>query len=404
MRKPPENRWVRLLVLYTVASLIESMFWSQINAFTPLYLPRLGVAQRDVAAWTGAIVAVSSAIGIPLLPLWGALADRFSRQPIIVRSFVAHLLAGITCVLAGNVWVFLIGRAVMAFSLGNSGLMMTTISERAPRHRGALAFSIFNGAGPIGAFLGPLAGGPIVDRLGFPALLGIDATLMLVVILALTFGYRDEYRGRSTESILAMAIGSLGIITRSGRLRTLFPALFLLFAGWMLAFVYVPLVVTSLYTGSDPGTAVGVVVGAGGLATVVLSPVVGLLADRYGQWRILYAGGITATILWPLPALAHELVPFAISFALLNGVVSSVFALSFSVLAASAPERVRARVMSFAYLPVNVGFAVGPALGSVITSVSLSAVFPAAAVLTLVGLVALVISERQPVTDTPATA
>ncbi|HZY46055.1 MAG TPA: MFS transporter, partial [Anaerolineae bacterium] len=105
------DSWVWLLGLYSAASFIEAAFWGQMGSFTPLYLPKLGIAPADVKSWTGIIVAISGLVGLPFLPLWGALADRYSRQPIIVRSFVAHLIAGIISILAGNVWVFLLGRS-----------------------------------------------------------------------------------------------------------------------------------------------------------------------------------------------------------------------------------------------------------------------------------------------------
>jgi hypothetical protein len=50
--------------------------------------------------------------------------------------------------------------------------------------------------------------------------------------------------------------------------------------------------------------------------------------------------------------------------------------------------------MSFAYLPVNLGFFLGPAIGSLVTRTSLFAVFPTAAVLTLGGLGLLVVAYR----------
>jgi hypothetical protein len=53
--------------------------------------------------------------------------------------------------------------------------------------------------------------------------------------------------------------------------------------------------------------------------------------------------------------------------------------------------------MTFAYLPANIGFVVGPAIGSVIASVDVFLVFPAAALLTLLGLVAVILAWRQPI-------
>lgn len=391
------NSWIWLLVLYSLAGFIETVFWGQMGAFTPLYLPKLGIAPEDVRFWVGAIGAFTSAVGIPFLPFWGALADRYSRKPIIIRSFFAHLFAGIFTVLAGNIWVFILGRAMSSFALGNSGLMMTTLSERTPRQRMGLAFSIMNAAPPIGAFVGPLVGGPIVDRFGFQTLIAFDVGLMLMVILALAFGYRDNFVGSQRGPLLQMAIDSVRLILASPRLRTLFPALFLLFAGWMLAFTYVPLAIMSLYQGPEPGTTVGLVLGAGGVLTLFLSPMIGALADRFGHWRVLFMGSLVAVLLWPLPAFAPNLVFFGIAWALLNSVVSSVFAISFSVLAESAPGEVRGRVMSFAYLPVNVGGLVGPAIGSLIAVSSVMNVFPVAAILTAFGILAMFLASKRPI-------
>ncbi|HKP51679.1 MAG TPA: MFS transporter [Chloroflexia bacterium] len=395
--------WVWLLTLFTVASFIEVIFWSQVQAFTPLYLRSLGVADADRDSWTGVIAAVSSAIGIPFLPFWGALADRYARQPIIVRSFVAHMLTGVLVILSPNIWVFLVARAIQSLSLGNSGLMMTTLSERMPANRLGLGFGVLNGAAPLGLFIGPLIGGPIVDGWGFSVLLIVDVALLLAVILTLTFGYRDGFKGTDRGSLLRMAWASIGIIAKSSRLRLLFPALFLLFAGWMLAFTYVPLVIERLYHGDEAvlATTIGLVAGSGGLATLFISPLLGALGDRFGHWRVLFTAAAVSVVLWPWPMLANDLGTFTLFWAVISGLSSAIFALSFTVLSSSTPSEVRGRVMTFSYLPVNVGYAVGPAIGSIITPWNIFAVFPAAAVITAMGIAALAVATRQSV-DTVA--
>ncbi|HEV2235463.1 MAG TPA: MFS transporter [Ktedonobacterales bacterium] len=389
--------WVWLVFVFSVASFIETIFWGIMGAFTPLYLTHLGVPAGAVPFWTGATVAISSAVGLPFLPFWGALADRYARKPVIVRSFVAHVVAGALALVAGNVWVFILARGVMSLALGNSGLMLTTLGDRVPARRMGLAFSIMNSSAPVGAFVGPLLGGPIVDAYGFPALVAVNMALLALVVLGLTFGYRDSYRGTDRRPVSALAMESVGIIARSPRLRTLFPALFLLFAGWMMAFTYLPLAIQSLYHGDRPGTAVGAVIGGAGLAALALGPLMGWLADRFGHWRVLFAGGLVSLVLWPLPALTHDLVPFGVAWGALNGVVAGVFAISFSVLAASAAPSVRGRVMAFAYLPVNVGYMLGPALGGFVIRFGLFAVFPVAALITALGLAALRAAEKRPV-------
>jgi DHA1 family multidrug resistance protein-like MFS transporter len=389
--------WIRLLILMTFASLAETVFYSQLLAFTPLYLPSLGVSDPDrILVLVGLITAASNGVGIPFLPFWGALADRYARKPIILRSFIVLLLTALLAFFTKNLWVFFLARSLTGFALGNSGLMMTTLAEKVPANRIGLAFSIMNSAAPIGAFLGPLSGGWIFDLYGFRALLAINALTLVIVILLLSFGYDDKYTSSANahDSILHMAWESLQLIWQSRRLRALFPSLFLLFGGWMLAFTYIPLVVGELYQGIDQGTITGVVIGASGLTTLILAPTLGALSDRYGSWRILFIGSIVALLLWPIPFWIRDLLPFAVLWSVLNGVVSAVFALSFTVLSSSTETAIRGRVMSFAYMPVNVGFMVGAAVGSRITQSSLFNIFPAAALFTLFGLLLLWVASR----------
>jgi predicted MFS family arabinose efflux permease len=76
-------------------------------------------------------------------------------------------------------------------------------------------------------------------------------------------------------------------------------------------------------------------------------------------------------------------------------VASGVFAVSFSVLSSSAALQIRGRVMSFAYVPVNVGFLVGAALGTLVTARDVFVIFPITAAVTALGTVALVIASRR---------
>jgi DHA1 family multidrug resistance protein-like MFS transporter len=394
-----QGSWVWLLVLFTAGAFFETVFYGQLTAFTPLYLPYIGVQPDQVARWIGIIAAVSGILGLPFLPFWGALADRFSRKPIIIRSFVLHLIAGVASILAGNIWVFLLARSISSLSLGNSGLMMTTLSERAPANRHGLAFSIMNSASQIGGFIGPLVGGPIVDRWGFRTLIGIDTILMLAVVLSLTFGYHDLFKSKVNQPILQMAGDSLHILMNSARLKALFPALFFLFAGSMLARTYVPLAISNIYPVQDINTIIGFILGAGGFLAIFVSPGMGALADKYGHWKLLFIGAIVEIFLWPLPAFTHNLFTFGAAWALISGIGAGVFSISFTVLSNSTTSEVRGRVMSFAYLPVNVGSIIGPAIGAVISHGNVLAIFPAAAVLTAVGVGLLVAAWRLPVSN-----
>jgi len=78
-----------MLTLFTIASFIEVIAYGQLSAFTPLHLPKIGVAPEDVPVAVGLISAGVNVIGLLFLPFWGVLADRFGRKPLIIRSFAA---------------------------------------------------------------------------------------------------------------------------------------------------------------------------------------------------------------------------------------------------------------------------------------------------------------------------
>jgi len=110
---------------------------------------------------------------------------------------------------------------------------------------------------------------------------------------------------------------------------------------------------------------------------------------------VLLIGSGLAVFLWPLPGLVVGLLAFGTAWAAINGLTSGVFSISFNVLSSSTSSEVRGRVMSFAYLPVNVGIILGPSIGSLVTRSSVFAVFPTAAVLTAFGVGLLVIAKNR---------
>jgi len=385
-----------MLTLFTLASFIEVIAYGQLAAFTPLHLPKIGVAQEDVPAAVGLIAVSVNVIGLLFLPFWGVLADRFGRKPLIIRSFAATGAGLAVAAVARNVWFFTLGRGLNSLNLGNSGLMMTTLQESTPATRLGFAFGVVNGAGPLGAFIGPLIGGPIVDRYGFNVVLAIDAALLAAVVIGLAVGYRDGFvPSREHPPVLRAAVGGLRIIWSSPRLRALFPALLVLFAGWLLTFTYLPLVVQRIHGDDGLGTAVGIALGGSGLITLIASPAIGAIADRYGHWRVLFIAALVDGILWLLPWFAREYWPFVAAFALVSGIGSGVFSLSFNVLASSATDTARARVMTFAYLPLNLAFIAGPGIGALIASRDIFLIFPAAMLFTLAGVAALAYAARR---------
>ena len=69
------NSWVVLLLVFTLAGVVESQACGHLNAFRPLYLQQLGVPAPNIPTWTGVLAALGFVIGLPLLPFWGVWTE-----------------------------------------------------------------------------------------------------------------------------------------------------------------------------------------------------------------------------------------------------------------------------------------------------------------------------------------
>ena len=59
-----------MTIIFAIAGFFEVATYGQVTAFTPLYLPRLGIEVVAVAFWVGAITSFSNVAGLPFLPFW----------------------------------------------------------------------------------------------------------------------------------------------------------------------------------------------------------------------------------------------------------------------------------------------------------------------------------------------
>ncbi len=66
--------------------MVEGLGVSQIFALVPTYLRDMGVPEADRLAFVGLFSALIFVVGMPLVPLWGVWADKYSRKAVIVRS------------------------------------------------------------------------------------------------------------------------------------------------------------------------------------------------------------------------------------------------------------------------------------------------------------------------------
>ena len=154
---------------------------------TDLYLPGLPLLARELAAPMAAVQLTMSALilafGLSQL-VWGPLADRFGRRPVLLSSLSLLVLASVGATLASQIGWLIFWRAAqgatMAAAVVCSRAMVRDLYEP---HQGAHVMSLgLSGLGVL-AIGSPLLGGLLAMALGWRSALAAVACFAAVVLL-----------------------------------------------------------------------------------------------------------------------------------------------------------------------------------------------------------------------------
>jgi MFS family permease len=400
--------WRRVLLVFWITSLVEGLGVSQVFAFLPSMLRALGVPNDDRAAFVGLFSALIFVVGMPLVPLWGVWADRYSRKAVVARSALVEAVVFACVALSREPWQLAVSLLLIGFQLGNTGVMLGAIRDVAPTRRIGTIIAIFGVAGPIGFALGPFLGGVLIDGLGWSLseVFWLSGALSVGTAALVWFG-AEEVRPAvvPTGRVLALAYGAVRSVLTDHTVRRIFLIYGVAFLANQMSRPYQPLIVEEI-VGSGPGlaSAIAVAVGLASLGGALVSPIGGWISDRVGFRSVLLTalvvGGL-ALVAIPavatLPPLAASVFVFAASNALVGAMV-------FSLLATEVPVERRSQTLNLVYLPLYAAGIIGPIVGGALASrFGPQAPFLAGATVFLVGAVVVALRVRpRPAAVVPA--
>ena len=357
-RKP--ETWQRLTALFVIASFVETIGFGHFFAFLPILVRHLGVTGESVAPTVGILSTVALVLGMPLVPFWGAWADRYSRKAIIVRSAVVEAILWLMLAMANQIWEVFLLVPLAGLALGNTGVMLAEITDRTPRQRLGFAMSLVGTAAPLGVSLGPGFGGLLADSFGVQSLFLLDAFLTAVVVVLLMALYHElPDRPRATVSVMTLVRRSLSAVIRTPVARAVFAAYFFLLLGQRVVFPYLAIWVESINGPAMLATAVGFVAGAYGIAASIGSPLAGRLGDRIGYRRVFGAAIVLVAACFVGTWFLRDLLPFGVVYAAYGVGFATASSMLYTILATGLPADVRSPILNLALVPLYVSGILG---------------------------------------------
>ena len=311
--------WQKNLATIFAAELLAIMAFTFVDPLMPLYIQQVGgFITKQAAFWSGV---AAGGLGVALFsasPLWGLVADRIGRKPMVLRAMFGGALIVTLMGFAPNIY-FLIGlRWCQGLVTGTMAASSALATAMTPRNRISFAIGLITVAVFGGSSLGPLLGGVVADYLGYRATFYVSGGLLLLGGLIILLGVREKFErpargeGVSLRNMLRLA--------GSKEMLPLLIALCLLGIGPAMVSPLISLLVKELNPEGQAATAAGLTFSLMGVAAAISSVVSGRLGERISLRKIMIISCL-GTGLFYLPPMWAGSVGQLLTFLALTGLL-----------------------------------------------------------------------------------
>lgn len=359
-----------------------------------------------------------------LTPIFGRLGDMMGKRRILIVVLSLLLVGTLLAALAPNLGVLIVGRALQGAAGAVMPLSIGIVRDELPHERVSVTIGLLSAIFGIGAGVGIVAAGPIVQALNWHWLFWLPLVLIVIALLGAIFGIPESpvrKPGRLDllgTFVLAVSLVSLLLAISEGETwgwgskKTI--GLLVLGAVALVAFVFVELrvkeplidvrlfkirgvwtahvvalvfgfvmfgtfilVPTLLQLPTVVGYGFGKTVSEAGLfllptviAMVILGPVAGILIRKIGPKLPMLLGGIFVTAAFVLPAISHgELWQILVSGILTGAGIGLALASTANAIIESVPATQTGEAISANTIARTIGSSIGTAvIAALITS------------------------------------
>jgi DHA1 family multidrug resistance protein-like MFS transporter len=360
--------WRRNLYAVAIAQFIALGGGNLVFPFMPFYVRDLGVTDEgQVALWSGLLGTATGAMLFVFSPIWGSLADRVGRKPILLRAYVGAMVTMTLQGLVQDVWQLALLRALQGVFVGTIPAATALVAAGTPRERIAYALGLLQMALFSSQFAGPLAGGVLAASIGIrPTFLATGGFYLVSFLLVLTVV--EERFQRPTAEERGTFLGNLRIVLDMRPLLLLIGLVFFLNGGPAFVRPLVPLMIDSFHVDGSPETYAGIAFAAMALTSALAALSSSRVSSRVGYRNALALATLGAGAAY-LPVTAASNVPSMIALLAVVGLFSgAMMPTANALIDAWAPPGRQASAFGLAGSALALAFAVAPLSGGAVAS------------------------------------
>jgi multidrug resistance protein len=295
------------LFLMALTIFIDFAGFGIILPLLPFWAERLRAGPVGV----GLVLTIYALAQFLFTPVLGILSDRYGRRPIIFAALLIEALSLALSALAGSLPILLVARFIGGLGASNIGSAQAVVADVTPAEGRARGMGLIGAAIGLGFVVGPALGGALAP-LGTAVPFWVTMLVALAnALLVLRFLPETRWRG-TTRAPASPAAHGTGVLLAGWRQVLRHPVVArlvtvnLLFTGAFTAMETVFVLFTQHTFGWTAMQNGYIFTYSGVLIVLMQGGLVGLLARRWGERRLLLVGlGALATGLALLPWSAH---------------------------------------------------------------------------------------------------
>ena len=360
-----EISWKENLRVAWFGSFLTGASISLVVPFMPIFVEQLGIEGDQVAFYAGLAISVSAVSAALVSPIWGILADKYGRKPMMIRAGLAMTITMGGLAFVPNIYWLLFLRLLNGVFTGFVPNATALIASQVPKDKSGAALGTLSTGVVAGTLTGPFVGGFIAEIFGIRNVFLLVGTFLFLAAILTIFFIKEDFQPVAKEK----AIPTKEVFS-SFKYPRLLVNLFL--TSFVIQFSaqsigpILALYVRDLGQTENLLFVSGLIVSSMGFSSMMSAGVMGKLGDKLGNHRLLILAQMYSVIIYLLCAHATsplELGLYRFLFGLGTGaLIPGINAL----LSKMTPKAGISRIFAFNQVFFYLGGVVGPMTGSAV--------------------------------------
>ncbi|CYX50873.1 major facilitator superfamily permease [Streptococcus suis] len=359
--------WKQNLKVAWLGNFLTGTSFTLVMPFISVFVEELGVGPGQVEYYAGLAVSVNALAAALMAPIWGSLADRYGRKPMMVRAAFAMIFTMGGMAFVPNVFWLLALRVLNGVFTGYIPNATALIASQVPKDKTGYALGTLSTGAVAGNLIGPTLGGILAEMFGVHMVFLLVGLLYAIVVLLTVFYIREDFVPIKKGEEMSVKEVFEQVKDRQ-MLVGLFVTSMIIIAAAQAVVPILTLYVRHLGQTDNLLFVAGFIISLPGIASLVTSGYLGKIGDRIGNHRLLlivltYSLLINVFCVFAENPFQLGLLRFMYGFgtgALLPSVNSLLTKLT--------PKEGISRIFSYNQLFNNLGSVVGPMMGSAVAA------------------------------------